>query len=182
MNKVSHKEISVQGCIDILDRTLDNFINNGFIEANTLNTKPAHKSLSVKGELPCLGGIVILVNEFWGISEDDISSPFIVIKDYTYNVSLRGHGEIFRYDNVHPHSCHNDSHHKHEFDVWGKINSSMPDIELKTCICRKCPKWIGECCYPNLNEILQEAFCWYWDSDNHNKLTKPYNYPPKTGR
>lgn len=66
---------------------------------------------------------------------------------YTYNVTLRGVGNIFRYDGPHP--SHQSFHHVHRYDVLGDGGQEVSRLEEDET--------------PTLGEVIDEAENWYYE-------------------
>src|SRR3990172_2438968 len=44
------------------------------------------------------------------------ANPLVQTLLYSYNLSVQGWNNVFRYDNAHAHGAHADHHHRHAFD------------------------------------------------------------------
>ena len=64
-------------------------------------------------------------------------------EDYSYNASIPGEGNVFRYDNAHIHNGHKTKHHKHTFQIPGIEDNNSP-IPIDD------DKW------PHLHQIVEE--------------------------
>jgi hypothetical protein len=118
------------------------------------------------GEIGCRGRIVIAVRKFLEIVEPSDGDAVVETRIYRYNVSIRGSGNIFRYDNGHPHTLypdHHDPHHKHLFD-W-QTGEELPDS----------PVWVGRDRWPHLSGVIDEARDWYLS--NRSALPDPDAFP-----
>jgi len=104
----------------------------------------------LQGGIACLGNLVLTVNKFLEIlSRPDDDHPLVETRIYKYNLSVRGHDTVFRYDNEHPwllHPGHPDPHHKHLFD-WRVGREIKPPS----------PVWVGVNDWPHLNRVIEEA-------------------------
>lgn len=107
------------------------------------------------GELVIVGDLLLrdrvlkvtVVKSLQVLEETDPSNPDVQTSSYSYNVSLVGHGNVFRYCS--PHSDHNEYHHRHQYDPFG----SHPEANTVT-----------DCGddWPTLSEVIEEAEEWYW--------------------
>jgi hypothetical protein len=113
-----------------------------------------------------LGEILVTVDKFLDILDGDGDSAIVQTCWYTYNASIRGSGNILRYDNQdgdYLRPGHLDEHHKHEFD-W-QTGAECPGS----------PHWIGEHGWLTLGEVLQELQDWYYQ--NFAQIPNPDSYP-----
>lgn len=138
------------------DREIAQALRSGFLRSpGGLRTVTRDFGLQTIGELDCLGGIRIEVEE---ILERRINwfsrQPLghVVLTYYRYNARLpgRGHGKgmIFRYNS--PHRAHNRFHHVHRYDTLGTGNEVRP------------PTPVPEDEVPTLRQVLREAEEWYY--------------------
>jgi Family of unknown function (DUF6516) len=122
----------------------------------------------LQGGIACLGNLVLTVNKFLEIlSDPDDDNPMVETRVYKYNLSVRGYGTVFRYDNEHPwflHPGHPDPHHKHLFD-WRAGKELRPPS----------PVWVGADDWPHLSRIIEEAREWYYL--NRDALPEPDAFP-----
>lgn len=83
-------------------------------------------------------------------------NPLVPTISYSYNVSLIGRGNVFRYCSPHPGGDdapeHHGHHHRHQFDRFG------PTPEEYTVT------WDTDGEWPTLAEVIKEADAWYWDN------------------
>lgn len=138
---------------------MEQFKGLGFVGAETLefiNDLPG--VVTLQGEISCLGNIIITVDKYLTILEGDGDNAMVETFQYSYNVSVRNEGNIFRYDNSHDREGHSDRHHKHEFD------GESEEV-----------RWIGADHWPTLGQVLEETQNWYWLKREH--LKSPDDYP-----
>jgi len=148
---------------------LDQFKSRDFIGTETLEFTPFPNGFLLKGEISCLGEIVIAVEKFLDI-HDLLPQPiddFVVQTTwYSYNAFVRNHSNILRYDNQDGDDLrpgHADAHHKHSFDwLTGKEEPGSPF-------------WVGSEGWLTLGEVIQEVEDWYWA--NRKDLPHPDAYP-----
>ncbi len=114
--------------------------------------------ITLQGEIACLGNIIVTVEKYLRVLGGDGDNAMVQTFQYSYNVSVRNEGNIFRYDNSHDRPGHPDRHHKHEFDEEGEQIS-----------------WIGYQSWRTLGQVLQETQEWYWL--NRESLELPDTYP-----
>lgn len=105
--------------------------------------------LVLRGEIACLGKILVSVNKVLEILDDE-DDPLVQTVRYAYNAHVQGWGNVLRYDNA-PHHGHDDYHHRHRYD-W----TTGQQLEGS-------PEWIGEDRWPHLSDVLAELERWYWD-------------------
>lgn len=130
--------------------------SRGFARRDTLTWSSGVNELQLKGEISCLGNIVISVDKTLEIISGDLSridEAIVQTVDYEYNASVReigrGRGNILRHDNAHIHPGHIDEHHKHLFD-W----HTGKDAENS-------PTWVGVEAWPTLAEFVNTVEKWY---------------------
>lgn len=152
MNHDPHAPNRISPYMEIHETVLANFRDSGFVYENTLDFNQEGSIIIGRGEISCLGEIVIDVYKMLSIY--DLNYRFVQTSKYSYNVFVRGYGNIFRYDNLDPpwRPNHQDSHHKHIFD-W-RTGTEMGGS----------PLWIGREKWPTLGQVLQETRDWYWEN------------------
>lgn len=163
MNPDRHSPNRFSSYYETHQTILNQFIARDFVGRQNLMFNKYSKLFHCKGEIGCLGEIVISVDKIIAIV--DFSDESVQTKRYAYNASIRGRGKIFRYDNQHSHHLrpgHLDPHHKHSFN-W-ETNLEEPNS----------PVWVGESGWPTLGQVLQEAEDWYWE--NRDFLPNPDEY------
>ena len=104
----------------------------------------------MRGEISCLGGIVISVRKRLEIRDDDPINPVVVTATYAYNARVGRYGDIVRDDNA-DHHGHPDPHHRHFFD-W-RTGNERDDS----------PHWVGVDGWRTLGQFIDEIEDWYWD-------------------
>ena len=148
--------------VSIHETVLDQFRTEGFVNGDTLEFFDLGPLLEIAGEIGCAGRIVVKV---WKLLEYSGGGelPFVRTVRYSYNVSVRNAGNVFRYDNAHAYDGHADAHHRHEYD-WprpGQVDGS--------------PVWIGAARWPTLGEVIREAAD--WRAANRDRLPHPDDFP-----
>jgi len=95
------------------------FAQESFIfSADVTLDDPKGGYLKVHGQIQCLGGLNIDVQETLKVVSRGRGNVRVRRTHYGYNVSVSGRGNRFRYDSGHPdHSRHD---HVHEFDKEGR--------------------------------------------------------------
>jgi hypothetical protein len=137
------------------ERELAQALRSGFLRSpGGLRTVTRPYGLETIGELECLGGIRIDVQERLERRRNWFSkhpAENVVLRFYRYNARLIGLGRerglIFRYNS--PHEDHNRFHHVHRYDTLGSGKEIKPPTE------------IPEHKVPTLRQILKEAEDWY---------------------
>ncbi len=157
-----HSPIRISRYKEIHDSYMESFLNEHFISCHTLTFSANDPDeILLEGEIACLGNILITVDKTLEILQDYRKNALVQTVIYNYNVSVRGYGNVFRYDNSHARIGHPDNHHKHEFD-W-KLNDQDEGKVI----------WIGAEKWPTLGEVIEEARDWYWS----NQSELPDGYP-----
>lgn len=142
---------------------MDQFRSGGFVGNDTLAFDfGSSGTLSMKGEIACLGRIVIRVEKNL-VLEGEGSDPLVRTVDYAYNAWIRGRHNILRYDNLHRYEGHGDEHHKHEYD-WTTGEQLVGS-----------PSWVGVDNWPTLGQFIEEVQEWYWV--HRNQLEGADEYP-----
>ncbi len=105
--------------------------------------------LQMEGVVHCRGNLILSVYKVLRLER---SGEILTVQTvrYSYNLSLAGQGNIFRYDNAHIHPGHSSEHHLHRFNP--------PDKEIIGS-----PFEIGED-WPTLTEVIQEADQYFWEN------------------
>jgi len=130
------------------------FFEDGFVGEHTLEFSPDGPfEISLKGEIACRGNIVIVVNKTLEVLGGSGGNALVGTTVYSYNVLVRGFGNVFRYDNCHTRQGHPDDHHKHEFD-W-RVNQLGEGNVI----------WVGADNWPTLGEVIEEAKNWYLENN-----------------
>jgi len=124
------------------------FRAEGFVEQDNLEFEPLSGTIRCKGEISCLGDIVIAVDKLLEVLDGD-RDPDVQTFLYAYNASVRGAGSFLRHDNAHAHPGHEDAHHRHVFD-WQTGEEMRP------------PEWCGEEKWPTLGEFIGKVRDWYY--------------------
>lgn len=131
----------------------------GFIQHDTLQWGASDGSLSLCGEIACLGNIRIKVKKHFSPSVSASGEDVVETVDYAYTAIVSGYGNIFRYDANHGREGHPDKHHRHDFD-W-RTGAELPES----------PIWIGADNWPTLAKFIDEVHQWY---DTHrDELPEP---------
>lgn len=149
-------------------------MSGDFVREDRTAFRPARQDqygapgIVLQGGIACLGNLVLTVKKFLEIlstpTDDD---PWVETRVYKYNVSVRGHNNVFRYDNEHPYWLypgHHDPHHKHLFD-WRSGQELRPPS----------PVWVGASDWPHLNRVVEDAREWYYA--NRHLLPEPDAFP-----
>jgi hypothetical protein len=131
---------------------MEQFFREGFVESDALELVAAGSGvLLMNGTISCKGGLVCTVEKWMEtVGAPDRENPRIQTFRYSYNVSVSGLHNLFRYDNA-DHHGHEDSHHRHAFDP--ETGAQAPGS----------PEWIGAARWPTLGEVLREMSDWYWE-------------------
>jgi hypothetical protein len=160
--------------MDIHYRIMYRYLMRGdFVGEDRTRFRDAHEweygtpGIVLQGGIACLGNLVLSVKKFLEILGEPDDDPMVETRVYKYNLSVRGHNNVFRYDNEHPywiHPGHPDPHHKHLFD-WRTGRELKPPS----------PVWIGASDWPHLNRVIEETREWYYL--NRHMLPDPDAFP-----
>ena len=132
--------------------------DTGFVCQDSLELQFMPMAIRMRGEISCLGDVVIAVNKTLKVVEPSDYDPVVQTLVYSYNASVRGFCNFLRHDNVHSHPGHPDAHHRHEYD-WRTNQELCPPI------------WCGEEKWPTLGRFIEMAQGWYWE--HHAELPEP---------
>ena len=85
------------------------------------------------------------------------ADPLVQTINYSYNVSIAGRRNVFRYCSPHDPdgTDHHVQHHRHQYDPFG------PDPSRETI------RLITDGDWPVLGQVIEEAESWYWDNHDH---------------
>jgi hypothetical protein len=139
--------LSLGGYIQLHKTIIAQFRERGFVGPDATTDRSEGKHVIWHGEIGCLGRIVLGVRKVFELLDSDRRVWPI---EYSYNVSISGVGNIFRYDNQHTHPGHTGAFHRHDFD-W-TTNTEKPGS----------PICIGWAWWPKLEDVLEESYEWYW--------------------
>ncbi len=141
---------------------MEQFRLSGFVADDNLKFKELPPILILEGEIACLGRIVVGVSkvlEFIRPHENLVQTV-----GYSYNVSVRGIGNVFRHDNAHRYEGHVDAHHCHRYDF------PRPEEIAGS------PFWLGADGRLTLGEVIEEARTWH--SEYYQMLVDPEGFVP----
>jgi hypothetical protein len=146
-----HGANALKNYVETHETVMEQFRREGFVESDTIDLVSAGNGLfHMEGEIRCLGGLVCTVEKWLEtVDATDIGNPKIQTFRYSYNVSVSGMHNVFRYDNA-DHYRHADAHHRHAFD-W-QTGAQTPGS----------PAWIGKERWPVLGDVVREMSDWYW--------------------
>lgn len=149
MPNARHAPARVRPYFDTHDGCMEAFRKRGFVSQDSLVTEWLSGYMRMRGEIACLGEIVISVEKLMQVMQGTAGSPDATIQTvyYAYNASVRGGRNIARVDNADHHN-HPDRHHRHDFD---------PQTGAEKL------SWIGEDAWPTLGEFIDEIERWYWE-------------------
>jgi hypothetical protein len=153
----------VKGFPDHFDRysereatILDQFRKEGFVRAEDLTFLLLRPRILRRGLIDCLGNVEITVFEKHMIVGGEPANPLVDRIKYSYNVSVAGRGNVFRYNS--PHGDHPEGdprreHHVHRFDPFAPEPADTETVEVIS----------EEADRPGLGDVLREAADWYYD-------------------
>lgn len=135
--------------VQVHEAVTERLLRDGFVVHDSTVFTPLHDSILLEGRIECLGGLYVDVRKRLAILEGEGADAVVQNVYYSYDVVLRGVGNVFRYDS--PHKTHNKEHHVHRFDVLSGDREGrvvfLPDESVR----------------PTLGEVLREAEGWYYD-------------------
>ena len=134
--------------VEIHDTVMMHLHRAGFVLSNDLVFTPLRDSILLEGQVECLGGLLVDVRKILSILEGLGAESIVRTANYSYNVSLRGLGNVFRYDS--PHATHNRFHHVHRYDI-------LNDDRDGSVVIIPDPNDV-----PTLGEVVDEAVNWYF--------------------
>lgn len=105
--------------LSIHETVMGQFARDGFVESDGIVLEPfGADALKIEGEIRCLGGLIVTVRKILRVLEggEADANPLVQTLLYSYNLSVQGWNNVFRYDNAHAHGAHADHHHRHAFD------------------------------------------------------------------
>ncbi len=147
-----HGRNRLSNYVEIHATVMSRFVDENFVLVDGLAIDPlGNGQIWIHGHIKCAGGVEITVDKYLAIVDE---GPPVSVQtvDYSYNASVSGLGNIFRYDS--PHEDHNDFHHRHAYDVFaGDVVGTVT----------KLTEW------PTLGEVIEELRA--WTSANADKLT-----------
>ena len=142
---------------------MDGFRSSGFVREDSLEFSFLEASLlTIRGEISCLGDIVIRVSKTLDVLDDGTADPPVQTFLYAYNAFVRDQNSFLRHDNTHQYPGHADEHHRHDFD-W-RSGEHFPGS----------PSWVGPDGWPTLGQFIEEVRVWYWK--HREELPNPESY------
>ncbi|MEM7771398.1 MAG: DUF6516 family protein [Cyanobacteria bacterium P01_A01_bin.37] len=134
-------------------RYLEQLTASGIVTGDNLTTQNiGYGCLQMLGRLRIRNRLILTVNKILKpIEQENVISVQSI--RYAYNLSFEEGGNIFRYDNAHPHTHlgHTTAFHIHRYDLLTKkeiIGSPFEISDLEN--------------WPTLGEVIQEADNLYW--------------------
>ena len=146
MSNSAHGPARLSTYITVHENHMQMVRGGGVIHHDTLKFKALPSTITLTGEIACLGNIIVQVNKMLVIVEP-AEDPEVQTITYAYNAWVRNHKTFLRYDNSHPHKGHADRHHKHILD-WRTGRGRV--------------EWVGVAAWPTLTDVLHEVESWYW--------------------
>lgn len=145
------------------ENRMDDFRSSGFVGEDSMEfTFLEVGFLTIRGEISCLGNIVVRVDKTLAILDDGTTDPPVQTILYAYNAFVRSRNSFLRHDNAHRYPGHSDEHHRHDFD-W-KTGEHLPGS----------PSWVGMDGWPTMSKFIEEVRDWYWK--NREELPNPDGY------
>jgi Family of unknown function (DUF6516) len=162
-----HAPILFRNYRTIHETVMERFKVSRFVGEETLEfTNQLPGVIELRGEIACLGNLLITVEKYLRILSGEGDNALVQTSYYIYNVSLRGYGNVLRYDNSHDRPGHPDRHHKHQFNLTDEPSEPEESGDVV---------WVGRQSWPTLGRVIQEVQEWYWL--NREALDKPDSYP-----
>lgn len=132
------------------------FVDDGLVEEDGLEfLSGAHGQYVFDGHVILRDGrLKVTVAKVLESTDDgDSANPMVQTIAYSYNVSIIGHGNVFRYCSPHDENDdtidHHKQHHRHQYDPFG------PDRFKNQVTLIEDGNW------PTLGQVVQEADQWY---------------------
>jgi hypothetical protein len=143
-----HDVIRLDNYKRIHNQRMRDFIAEGFVVSDTVTFgQPSRGHVTVRGEIRCLGGLHIDVDKKLRIVSGRGGGMRVKTANYSYNVSVSGNGNMFRYDSAHNHRT---QHHVHRYNRKGEL--AVEDI-------------LDENDVPTLGDVIAEARDLYWSPE-----------------
>jgi len=150
-----------------LNTILGQFRDNDFVESDSLEIERFYDSIVHSGEIALQGRLVLTVVENFSLATGVDDSIVIVPDRYSYNLTLRGHNNVFRFDNSHPEFIHpglSSEHQKHLFD-W-RTGRELPDSPVSSQ---------G---HPAIHDVLCDAREWH--GNHFGEIPHPHEFVPQS--
>ena len=126
------------------------FVQEDFIVSDGVVFDPPKGGyVSVHGQIQCLSGLNIDVEEKLKVVSRERGNVRVVREGYKYNVSVSGRGNRFRHDGGHP--DHSQRPHEHRFDSRGQQTSRL-EIDEGSAL-------------PTLGDVIDETRELYWSPE-----------------
>lgn len=149
-----HGPNRLQNYLRVHGNVMGQMIYNGEVDEDALELpNGASGELLIDGEIWLRDRVlkVTVTKTLEVLDDSEPGNPVVQTSSYSYNVSIVGHGNLFRYCSPHedgmgiPHHAH---HHRHQYDPFGP-NPDHSEVEIR-----------GED-WPTLQEVIVEADEWY---------------------
>lgn len=140
--------------IEIHDTVMRSLFDEGCVESESLEfTSGADGWIILDGEIVLRGRLLkVKVTKGLEVRDNGQDDPMVQTRYYSYNVSIVGGSNVFRYCSPHkdPGPEHHDVHHRHQYDPFGPnpYQNTVSTVEEDT--------------WPLLSEVIREADEWYW--------------------
>lgn len=150
-----HGPNRLQGYLRVHETVIGHLRYTGAIENDGLDfLAGADGSFFFDGELLLRDGVMKLTvaKRLEIVDGTEPADAVVQTASYSYNVSIVGFGNVFRYCSPHEDDgpVHHHQHHRHQYDPFG----ARPDDYHVTLITD------GD--WPTLGDVVQEADTWYW--------------------
>lgn len=138
------------------ETVMQQLIKNGFVVLDGTVFSAGAGFILLEGRVECLGNIVVDVRKTIQVLSGDGPAALVQTRSYSYNVLIRGRGNLFRYDSpdLVPTSAtveHHKYHHKHVYSLE-PLGRQVQVVLIE-----------NEDDIPTLGEVLREAEAWYYD-------------------
>lgn len=157
-----HQAVRFDRYFEIHGTVMAQFVADRFVEEDGVDfADMGDGTIMVDGTIRCGGCLDIRVLKTLTVLDGEGACAFVQTTQFTYNVSLRNIGNVFRYCSSHatPEAPeHHPYNHKHIFDVLAGDINVAGDVEG---IVEQLPG-TG---WPTLREVIEEARQWVHSND-----------------
>jgi hypothetical protein len=154
---VRHGPNRLQNYLQIHETVMGQLLYTGLVDEDGLDFLPG-----ADGRFYFAGEVLLrdrrlkltVVKALEVVEATDPANPLVQTLSYSYNVSICGLGNVFRYCAPHDDDAmeHHLQHHRHAYDPFG------PEPHRYTV------RLITDGDWPKMDEVIREADAWYWEN------------------